>query len=200
MTNTNSPVTFCGGKLSLDRLPHIHMRSCFVLAVALAAAGCKTDSTTPEAPVTFRVTATITGTNTCAVNALEKSYGSIGQIAGDKPTKFVGTLDKNYHGLSCWVSADGGVTTTGGDGFFNIIFSGNTLGKPLAVGTYGLRFEIFDGTPLMMATIRFGSSSIGGDELRPLDNAQGAITVDSTANGTRNIHVDLQAVRYHRGL
>lgn len=176
------------------------MRSYFVLALAVAASGCKIDSTTTaEPPVMFHITATISGNNTCAVNALDKSLSSIGQIAGDKPTKFVGTLDKNYHGLSCWVSADGGVSTTGGDGFFNVIFSGNTLGKPLAVGTYGLRFEILDTTPDMMATVRFGSSTIGGDELRPLDDAQGSVMVDSTANGTRTIHVDVQAIRYHRG-
>lgn len=176
------------------------MRSYFVLALAVAASGCKVESaTTAEPPVTLHVAATISGSNTCAVSTLDKNLSSIGQIAGDKPTKFVGTLDKNYHGLTCWVSADGGVTTTGGDGFFNVIFSGNALGKPLAVGTYGLRFEILDNTPDMMATIRFGSSILGGDELRPLDDAQGSVTVDSTANGTRTIHVDLQAIRYHRG-
>ncbi len=176
------------------------MRSYFVLALAVAASACKVDSTsTAEPPVTFRVTATISGNNTCAVNTLQKSLSSIGQIAGDKPTKFIGTLDKNYHGLTCWVSADGGVSTTGGDGFFNVVFSGNTFGKPLAVGTYGLRFEILDNSPEMMATIRFGSSILGGDELRPLDNAQGSVVVDSTANGTRTIRVDLQAIRYHRG-
>lgn len=175
------------------------MRSYLALALALAAMACKTDSTTTEPPVTFHVVATVSGANTCAVSALDKNYASIGQIKGDVPSKFIGTLDKNYHGLSCWVSVDGGQTINGGDAFMNVIFSGNTLGKPLAVGTYGLRFEILDNTPEMMATIRIGSSSIGGDELRPLDNAQGSITVDSTANGTRNIHVDLQAIRYHRG-
>ena len=175
------------------------MRPYLVLALTVAASACKVDSaTTAEPPVTFHVVATVSGANTCAVNTLDKSLSSIGQISGDKPTKFVGTLDKNYHGLSCWVSADGGVSTNGGDGFFNVIFSGNNLGKPLAVGTYGLRFEILDTTPEMMATVRFGSSILGGDELRPLDNAQGAIVVDSTANGTRVIHVDLQAIRYHR--
>ncbi|MEP6508206.1 MAG: hypothetical protein ABJC63_08265 [Gemmatimonadales bacterium] len=176
------------------------MRSYFVLALAIAASACKIESTTTaEPPVTFHVTATISGNNTCAVNALDKNLSSIGQIKGDTPSKFIGTLDKNYHGISCWVSADGGVTTASGDAFFNVIFSGNNLDKPLAVGRYGLRFEILDSTPKLMATVRFGSSSIGGDELRPLDDAQGSVTVDSTANGTRTIHVDLQAIRYHRG-
>ncbi len=171
--------------------------SCFALALISVASACKNaDPTTPVAPPTFHVTATVTGSNTCTVNAVDHTYGSIGQIAGDTPAKFIGTLDKNYHGLSCWVSVDGGVTKNGGDGFLNIIFSGNNLGKPLDVGTYGLRLEILDNTPPMTATIRFHPSSLGGDELRPLDNAQGSITVDSAANGARTIHVDLQAVRY----
>ena len=174
--------------------------SLVVLGLALAVASCKIESAPVEPLATFHVVANVTGSNTCSVNALDKSYGSIGQITGDKPTKFISTFNKNYHGFSCWVSADGGVTTNGGDGFLNIVFSGNTLGQPLAVGTYGLRFEILDNTPPMMATIRWGSSSIGGDELRPLDNAEGTITVDSTATGARNIHVDLQAIRYHRTL
>ena len=173
--------------------------SYFVLALGLAASACKTDTTAPAAAPTFHVAATVTGSNTCAVNTLNLSYGSIGQISGDVPAKFVGTLDKNYHGLTCWVSVDGGVTSNGGDGFLNIVFSGNSFGKPLAVGTYGLRLQILDDTPLMMATIRFHTSSLGGDELRPLDNAVGSITVDSTANGARNIHVNLEATRWRYG-
>ena len=192
-------VTSCGGRASVNSLLPIPMRSYLVPALALAAFACKTTTTAPEAAPTFHVVANVTGVNTCAVNTLDLTFGSIGQITGDVPAKFVGTLDKNYHGLSCWVSVDGGVTTKGGDGFLNIIFSGNNYGKPLAVGTYGLRLEIFDDTPAMMATIRFHPSTLGGDELRPLDNAQGVITVDSTATGSRNIHVDLQATRWHYG-
>lgn len=170
-----------------------------VLALALAASACKTNTTAPVAPPAVHVTATVSGANTCAVTTPDQSYASIGQITGDVPAKFIGTVDKNYHGLSCWVSVDGGVSAKSGDGFLNIIFSGNNYGKPLAVGTYGLRLEILDNTPSMMATIRFHPSSLGGDELRPLDNAVGSITVDSTASGARNIHVDLQAVRYGYG-
>ena len=177
------------------------MRSIYsVFALAVAASACKpATSTAPVAPQTVHVTATVTASNTCSVNTPDQSYGSIGQITGDAPAKFIGTLDKNYHGFSCWVSVDGGVSTKSGDGFLNIVFSGNNFGKPLVVGTYGLRLEILDNTPPMMATIRFHPSNLGGDELRPLDNAVGAITVDSTASGARNIHVDLQAVRYGYG-
>jgi hypothetical protein len=177
------------------------MRSSFIAIALLAvAAGCKTDTTAPADNVTFHVVANVSGSNTCSVNALDASYGSIGQIRGDVPTKFVGTLpDKNYHGFTCWVSTDGGITANGDNGFINVVFSGNTYGKPLEVGTYGLRLEILDDTPPMMATIRFHPASLNNDELRPLDNAVGSIVVDSTASGVRNIHIDLQASRWHYG-
>jgi hypothetical protein len=172
--------------------------SYLALALVTIVAGCKlADTTKPSDVPMYHVLATVTGSNTCTVNAMDQTYGSIGQVSGDVPAKFIGTLDKNYHGFTCWVSVDGGVTTKGGDGFLNIIFSGNNYGKPLAVGTYGLRFEILDDSPPMTATIRFHPSNLGGGELRPLDNAVGSITVDSTASGARNIHVDLQAITYN---
>jgi hypothetical protein len=176
--------------------------SYLVVALVATSSACKAvDSAAPFVPApTYHVQATITGSNTCSVNALDASYGSIGQITGDKPSKFVGTLsDKGYHGFSCWVSTDGGVTANGDNGFINVIFSGNTFGQPLKVGTYGLKLEILDDTPPMMATIRFHPASLSNDELRPLDNAVGSIVVDSTASGVRNIHIDLQATRWHYG-
>jgi hypothetical protein len=175
--------------------------SYLVLALVAVSSACKVDTTAPfVAAPTYHVLATITGTNTCAVNALDVAYGSIGQISGDKPTKFVGTLsDKGYHGFSCWVSTDGGITANGDNGFINVIFSGNTFGQPLQVGTYGLKLDILDDTPPMMASIRFHPASLSNDELRPLDGAVGSIVVDSTASGVRNIHIDLQATRWHYG-
>lgn len=166
------------------------------LVVLLAVSGCKVESTTPQAPTTYRIQATITGENTCSVTAPDNVYTSVGLITGDVPRKFVSTFNKNYHGFSCWVSVDGGQSERLGAGFFNVIFSGNTLGQPLAVGSYGIRFELLDETPPMMATIRFKTLLLNGDEYRPLDNAVGSIVVDSTADGTRNIHVDLQAFRF----
>lgn len=166
------------------------------LLVLLAVSGCKVEPTTPRAPDTFHIQATITGANTCSVTAPDNVYTSVNNITGDLPRKFVSTYDKNYHGFSCWVSVDGGVSEKLGAGFFNVIFSGNTLGKPLAVGSYGIRFELLDETPPMMATIRFKTLLLNGDEYRPLDNATGSIVVDSTADGTRNIHVDLKTIRF----
>jgi hypothetical protein len=130
------------------------------------------------------------------VNAPDNVYSSVNNFYGDKPNKFVSTYDANYHGFSCWVSVDGGKSEAQGAGFFNVVFSGNTLGKPLAVGNYGVKFEILDTTPPMMATVRFKTLNLNGDEYRPVDNAVGSIVVDSTADGTRNIHVDIQAIRF----
>lgn len=176
------------------------MRSIFpAMALLLAASACKaTDASKPLVPpVLYHITATITGSNTCVVNAPGNVvYSSTNNIKGDLPKKFVSTFNANYHGFSCWVSVDGGKSEALGAGFFNVIFSGNTLGKPLAVGTYGLKFEILDETPPMMASIRFKTLDLNGDEYRPLDTSVGSIVVDSTADGTRNIHVDMQAFRF----
>jgi hypothetical protein len=173
------------------------MRPIFpALVVLLAASGCKVEATAPQTTQTYHITATITGSNTCTVTAPDNVYSSVNNFTGDQPKKFISTFDKNYHGFSCWVSVDGGVSEKLGAGFFNVIFSGNTLGKPLAVGSYGIKFQLLDETPPMMATIRFGTLNLNGDEYRPLDNAVGSIVVDSTADGSRNIHVDLQAIRY----
>jgi hypothetical protein len=174
------------------------MRTIFpALAVLLAASGCKVaESTTPLDPTMYHITATISGSNACTVTAPDNTYSSVNNITGDLPKKFVSTFDRNYHGFSCWVSVDGGVSEALGAGFFNVIFSGNTLGKPLAVGTYKPKFEILDETPAMYASIRFKTLELNGDEYRPLDTSIGSIVVDSTADGTRNIHVDLQAFRF----
>ena len=166
------------------------------LAVVLAASGCKMQPTAVAQPDTYRIKATITGSNTCSVTAPDNVYSSVNNITGDQPRKFVSTYDKNYHGFSCWVSVDAGVSEKLGAGFFNVVFSGNTFGKPLAVGSYGIRFEVLDETQPMIATIRFKTLLLNGDEYRPLNNAVGSIVVDSAADGTRNIRVDLQAIRF----
>ena len=173
------------------------MRPIFPVLLVLLATGCKVAETaTPQDPTMYHISATISGANTCTVTAPDNTYSSVNNITGDQPKKFVSTYDKPYHGFSCWVSVDGGVSEKLGAGFFNVIFSGNTLGKPLAVGSYKLTFEVLDETPPMTATIRFKTLNLNGDEYRPISTSTGTIVVDSTADGTRNIHVDLQAVRF----
>jgi hypothetical protein len=156
----------------------------------LGAAGCVQKATEPEAPPTYHLTATITEANQCNVNVLDKSYSSIGQIRGDVPSKFIGTVaDKSYHGFGCWVA------TTGGDGDLIVLFSGNNLGKPLEVGTYTPSLEVLDDTPPMRAQVTFRTSEIGPDKLRTLDTLPGSIVVEATPSGGRIIKVDTQVSR-----
>jgi hypothetical protein len=164
------------------------------LIITLIAAACAKEPTAP-APA-FHITATISGSNGCTVNAPDAIYSSSGVFNGDQPKKFVSTYDKNYHGFWCWVSVDGGASERLGAGNFFLAFSGNTLGKPLAVGKYGISFDMLDDTPPMTASVRFQTLNLNGDEYRALDNAAGSVVVDSAADGTRTVHVDLQVVRY----
>jgi len=160
-------------------------------SVILAISACQ-ESAAPEPPPTFRLTATVTDANTCSVTTMEKSFSSIGQIRGDVPTKFIGTVaEKSYHGMGCWVA------TEGGDGDLIVLFSGNNFGKPLAVGTYPLRREVLDDTPLGFASVTFRSSQLlGGDKMRTMDNAVGSVVVEATPSGGRLIRVDVEVVRW----
>ena len=118
-----------------------------VSAAALALSGCE-KATAPDVPPTYHLQATVTASNNCQVSVFDKNYSSIGQIRGDVPTAFVGTVpDKSYHGFGCWVA------TNDGDGDLIVLFAGNNLGKPLQVGTYPLVHEIYDNTPLGVASV-----------------------------------------------
>ena len=167
------------------------MRAIFPLVAVIAlAAGCKEQTGPVESP-TYRITATVTEDNKCTVNALGKSYSSIGQVRGDVPSKFVGTLsDKTYHGFGCWVAADQG------DGDLIVLFSGNNFGKPLKAGTYPLKLELLDDTPPNFASVNFRPSEFGADRLRTRDGAVGSVTVTETPAGGRTITVDVEAVRW----
>ena len=160
-----------------------------VSAAALALAGCE-KTTSPDVPPTYHLTATVTASNNCSVSVFDKDYSSIGQIRGDVPTSFIGTVpEKSYHGFGCWVS------TSGGDGDLIVLFSGNNLGKPLEGGTYPLVHTVLDDTPRGMATVTF-RSSLFGDKLRPLDNATGNVIVEKDANGSFVIRVEAELVRW----
>ena len=171
------------------------MRSLLSLTlVVLVAAACAKEPTAPAN--TFHISATLSGANGCTVSAPDTVYRSAGLFSGDQPKKFVSTFDNYYHGFWCWVSVDGGVSEKAGAGNIYVVFSGNTFGKPLAVGNYGVRFDILDTTPPMMASIRFQALNLNGDEYRPVDNAPGSIVVDSASDGTRTVHINLDVVRY----
>ena len=163
-------------------------------AAILGAAGCAEKVSAPQELPVFHLTATVTEANNCAVNVLDKSYSSIGQVRGDIPKSFVGTVaDKKYHGFGCWVA------TSGGDGDLIVLFSGNNLGKPLAVGSYTPVLEILDETPPMSAQVKFRSAELGPDKLVTMENLPGSIVVEATPSGGRIIRVDTDVVRWYTG-
>ena len=159
-------------------------------AIVFAAASCK-EASAPIDPPRFRVTAVVTDDNKCTVSAMDKTYSSSGQIRGDQPSQFVGTVaDKSYHGFGCVVLAPGT------DGDIIVLFSGNNVGKPLDPGVYPLSQEIVDNTPAGVASVRFNSSDYGPFKLRTRDGAPGSVTVEVTANGGRRIIVDVETVQF----
>ena len=157
-------------------------------AMTLALVACE-KTTTPDIPPTYHLNATVTAANTCAVSVLDTNYSSIGQIRGDTPAKFVGTVNDTYHGFGCWVS------TSGGDGDLIVIFSGNNLGKPLAPGTYALARQIYNETPRGFAAVSFRPSSIG-EKLRTMDGAAGNVIVEDDGKGGLTIRVEAEVVRW----
>lgn len=147
--------------------------------------------TTPDLPSTYHISATVTSANACKVSVMDKNYSSVGQIRGDVPTRFIGTVaNASYHGFGCWVA------TNDGDGDLIVLFSGNNLGKPLAPGTYPLVHEVYDTTPLGMASVSFRPSSLGGDKLRTFDGAPGNVMVADDGKGGLNIRVEADLLRW----
>ncbi|HVF38466.1 MAG TPA: hypothetical protein VM939_01110 [Gemmatimonadaceae bacterium] len=175
------------------------MRNSFLFVSALVVGtGCVNETSAPGPIPTYRLTATVTEANNCAVEAQGIRYSSIGQIRGDVPTKFIGTVkDLSYHGFGCWVSVAPN-STAQGDGDLVIIFSGNRFNKPLAVGTYKLSREILDDMPEMYANVSFRPSNLGGDKLVTNNDASGSVVVDSTASGARRIRADVDVIRWTR--
>ena len=157
----------------------------------LGATAC-VDKATAPAPLVYHLSATITEANNCAVTVLDKNYQSNGMIRGDVPKAFVGTVpDKSYHGFGCWVA------TAGGDGDLVVLFSGNNLGKPLAVGSYTPSREILDETAPMHVQVRFQTSEIGTDKLVTMDDLAGSIVVEATPSGGRVIRINTDLVRWY---
>lgn len=166
-------------------------------AASLALLGCA-ETTTPPAPAVFRVSATVTASNTCSVTAMDQQFTSINQVRGDLPDKFIGTVeDASYHGFGCWVASN---TVTGQDGDLIVLFSGNNLGKALEPGTYGIVHEIYDDTPLGKAAVTFRSSTMDNYKLRTTDTSSGTVTVEETPDGGRTVRVDVDVVEWRKGV
>jgi|SRR5687768_4455636 len=167
------------------------MRHSILAIPALLIASACVEVTTPEPAAKVRLTASITDTNTCTVNLLGKTYSSANNVAGDLPSRFVGTVrDASYHGFGCWVG------TSDGDGTIVVLFSGNNFGKPLEVGTYKVGLEVLDDTPAHVASVSFGGSHFGGHKMRTTDDSAGTVIVEATPSGGRRITIDVEVVRW----
>jgi hypothetical protein len=175
------------------------MRLKFLAAAAttLGILACETSEPLDVAP-TFHLAATVTAINTCNVSVRDQNYSSVNMVRGDVPKAFVGTVaDGGYHGFGCWVAVNG-VSPADGDGDLIVLFAGNTLGKPLTPGTYQLKREILDDTPLGFASVVFRPSDLNGDKLVSLDGAVGSVVVEATPDGGRLVKVDAEVSRWGR--
>ncbi len=167
------------------------MRNKFGLAAALLALVACEQTSAPFEPPVFRVTATVTDDNKCTVSAMGKTYTSSGQIRGDKPSQFVGSMPNvNYHGFGCVVHADG----LPGD--IIVQFSRNNFGKPLEPGTYPISLDIVDESRPQTASVRFDSQDYGPYKLRTSDKSAGSVIVEETATGGRRITVDVEMIQW----
>jgi hypothetical protein len=161
------------------------------IAAILAVSGCK-QTNEPFQPPVFKVTATITEENKCAVSAMGKSYESVNQIRGDAPAEFIGSEPTlPYHGFGCAV-----YRTDGGNGDIIVLFAKNNFGKALKPGTYQIVSEIVNETPVGYAAVRFNSSDYGPFKLNTMDNLGGTVIVEETATGGRKITVDVNTIQW----
>ncbi len=162
-----------------------------VAITALAAGGCKKSTTAPQVE-TFPLRATVTPDNHCTVEALGKTYTSIGQVRGAVLPAFSGSLEsEGYHAIGCWVS-----NVDGSDGDLIITFAGNSFQKPFPTGTFTPAFEPPFGSSEKIVTVSFHASSYGDEKLKTVNESTGTVTVESSAAGDRTIRVDVMAAKY----
>jgi hypothetical protein len=135
--------------------------------------------------------AVITSDNRCTVQALGKTFVSVGQLQGAQLPAFTGTLKNDgYHSITCWVG-----NTDGSDGNIIVTFSGNSYQQPFPTGTFRPLFEPPWGVTDKYAGVLFMSSMLKAEQLRTIDESTGSITVETTASGT-TVTVDVTAMRY----
>jgi hypothetical protein len=163
----------------------------FISLATLLAGGC-TKATAPISVPMFPLSATITPDNHCTVNALGKTFSSIGQVRGATLPDFSGTLDNaGYHAVGCWVAGENGT-----DGDLVITFSGNSFQQPFPIGSFVPTFDPPYGSSEKIASVSFLSSSFGNVKLKTTEVSTGAVTVESALSGARTIRVDVSAMKY----
>lgn len=162
-------------------------------AALVAIAACVKVPTEVPAAEQFPLRATVTPDNHCTVEALGKTYTSIGQVRGAVLPMFTGDLDNaGYHAIGCWVANVDGTS----DGDLIITFSGNSYGQPFPTGTFKPILDPPYGSDEKIVTVSFRSSSYNAEKLKTVNESTGAVTVESAPSGARTIKVDVSAVKY----
>lgn len=163
------------------------------IAALIVLAGCaQKDAVAPALPQTLSFRATITPDNKCTVEALGRTYTSVGQVRGVVLPSFSGTLDNaGYHAVGCWVGAPDG---SGGD--LAVLFEGDSRGKPFDTGTFQPKFEPTFGGSDKNVSISFFSTALTGGRLATIDQSTGSVVVTSDAAGNRTVKVDVSVIKY----
>jgi hypothetical protein len=163
------------------------------VATILVIAGCTREPSAPAQPETFPLRATVTPDNRCTVEAMGKTYTSIGQVRGAVLPTFSGSLESaGWHAVGCWVS-----NVDGTDGEIVITFSGDSFQLPFQTGSYRPRFEAPYGSSEKLVNVSFRSASLlPNSSLKTVDESSGFVTVESTPTGGRMITVDVSTIRY----
>ena len=161
--------------------------------VLFAFAGCVVQPTDPAAaPETFALRATVTPDNKCTVEALGRTYTSIGQVRGAVLPTFSGSLENDgYHAIGCWVA-----NADGTDGELVITFSGNSFQQPFPTGTFEPIFEPPFGSTEKLVSVSFRSSFFPNEKLRTNNGSGGSVVVESSPSGARTIRVDVMTIKY----
>ena len=160
----------------------------------IALSGCvKVSPTAPPADTQlYPLHATVTPDNTCTVQALGKTYTSVGQVVGAALPSLTGTLQNDgWHAVGCWVS-----NPDGSDGSLNITFSGNSFQQPFPTGTFKPTFEPPYGSTDKVVSVTFHASTYNAEMLRTIQTSGGSVVVDSSPTGERTIVVDVTAVKF----
>lgn len=161
-------------------------------AAMIGLAACVKVPTENAQVETFPLRATITPDNHCTVEALGKTYTSIGQVRGAVLPTFTGSLESDgWHAVGCWVS-----NVDGSDGDFVVTFSGNSFQQPFATGSFTPTFEPPFGGTEKIVSVSFRASTYGAEKLKTIQESTGAVTVESSPTGARTIRVDVTATKY----
>lgn len=168
------------------------LTSIAAIAALIGLAACVKVPTDLPQVETFPLRATVTPDNHCTVEALGKTYTSIGQVRGAVLPNFTGSLESDgWHAIGCWVA-----NVDGSDGDLVITFSGNSYQQPFATGSFKPTLDPPYGSAEKIVSVSFRASSYGPEKLKTIPESTGAVTVESSPTGERTIRVDVTAMKY----